>query len=170
MIFGLIEANYSNWWPGAGTERMSLHPSFINRSSGIPLGRSSRVARRFQFNLLSSANRRLAEFHFCSRLKTVVNRVRLGIPVASNDNTNGKSSRFKRSQISLLSRLIGHAIACEGPCFLPPYLRRRSFDHAIESFRPFRNISSFALIRWIHPYHLVFKPPASSPSILRTGI
>ena len=87
---------------------------------------------RFRHNLPSSSRRRRGTYSFKSSRKKAVSLVRPRLVAVPNDNSKGKSSRFKLSRLSLQSRTISRVIARDLPSRLSSQVSRHFPGHIIE--------------------------------------
>ena len=101
----------------------------------------------FYRNMSPSARRRRGNYPFKSLRKKAISLVRLRLVAVPNDNSKGKSSRFKSSRLSLRSHTVRRVIAREQPSHLSSQVSCRSTCHTIECVLTPPTSRSY----WLHP-------------------
>ena len=84
---------------------------------------------RFRHNLSSSSRRRHGTYSIVSKAKKAMSMARLRLVAVPNDNSKGKSSRFKPSHQSLRPHAISRVIARGLPFHKPSQVTHRSVGH-----------------------------------------
>ena len=96
------------------------------------IARLTPLSSRFRHNPPSSSRRSRGTYSIVSKVKKTLSLARLRLVAVSNDNSKGKSSRFKQFRLSLPSRNTRRVIARDLPPRLPPQVSRHFASHIIE--------------------------------------